>query len=302
MPQNAFPILATAVGILLACGTVNAGDSCAPVGSLAVKSKYLKDSFFEKARLRWASILQGSYLKGTKPCKTLTNVKGYEGFPVIECSYSSNGRSVRVENDWPPLRARVRLLQPSAKQLALWTVRACRINGQTDATMEACVDRVVDHVKSQNGAQFPVSGLVVEQHCDSSPKVKCAADAPPNAIERRPRNTPFRDGVSVDTAVMTTWTFESADTQTMNALLSERDVVKEVYRFARIAGIEREDWTNWRTFKKRPVILPPDADGSFDLPKKGWLRVSREAHKAACRSDAHELIDALVYMQAKTKM
>lgn len=272
------PLVALIFGF--ACAAAYGKDySCAPQGAWPPASKHLKDKFYEVARSKWATVVSSRYLEGTNACEVLTDVKGYETFPVIECSYSSNGRSAP---GWTALNARVRLLQPSSAQLALWTVRACRVNGKTDATMKSCIIEVVNHIKGQNGAQFPIAGTVVEQHCDSSPTVKCAPDAKPKAIERRPRNAPFRDGVAVETQTQSDWSFESLDTKIFDSLFAEGDnAVIRPFDVARVAAL--------------PDGRPIDAEG------KGWLLISREVHKAACRSDAHELIDALVYQKKTIK-
>jgi hypothetical protein len=273
----------------LLCGVAHGEQSCAPSGSWPPKSSFLTDKFYEQARSKWATVVSSRYLEGKDACKELLGVKGYESFPVIECSYSSNGRS---SPGWPALRARVRLLEPSAAQLALWTVHACRVNGKTTATMGACIDKVVSHIKGQNGAQFPVAGTVVEQHCDSSPKVKCGPNARATAIERKPRNAPFRDGVAVETRTQSEWSFESLDDKTFDLLFAESDdAVTWVFDVARVAGVYRDDWLAWRQARGLKAILPD---------RKRWHLISREAHKAACRSDSNELVDALVYRMKTT--
>jgi len=202
---------------------------------------------------------------------------------------------------YEPLAAEVILLDPSAHQLAAWSVSACRTNGATDAAMSNCLKALRSHVVGQNGAEFPVVGSVVESYCNSSPDYPNGCDnLEAKDKGRQPRNTWFRDGVAVDykPAQVIRWDAQAYPKETFDAVF---DVAKSdanldsAYSLARVAGAVREQWTSWQTHRGKPQM--PEGGGT--VAGHGWRTVSAIVHKAACKGISNELFDAVVYANRK---
>ena len=113
-----------------------------------------------------------------------------------------------------------------------------------------------------------------------------------------PRNTLFRDGVSVSYHSLAHWyptpISDAIYEKIFNIETSDHDI-SEWYAKAQISGAERSDWTAWRT-KIGKSVAPDGLDiRRFDLEQDGWGQVSKFAHQAACRTESNELFDALVF-------
>jgi hypothetical protein len=252
---------------------------CAPLGTTVALPE--GDPFFANEVAAWSETTKSRYLEGGGNC-LYVSVPGYEGA-------------------YKPLAAEVILLDPSAHQLAAWSLSACRTNGATDAAMSNCLKALRSHVIGQNGAQFPVVGSVVESYCNSSPDYPNGCDSLEAKDKgRQPRNTCFRDGVAVDykPAQAIRWDAQSYPKETFDALF---DVAKSdanldrAYNLARVAGAVREEWTSWQTHRGKPDM--PEGGGT--VAGHGWRTVSAAVHKAACRGISNELFDAVVYANRK---
>ncbi|MFK0207186.1 hypothetical protein [Agrobacterium sp. NPDC090283] len=266
---------------------------CSPLG--ATPNFPVSDSFFPTEMAAWALVTRSRYLEGGGNCEDVT-VPGYEGFPTKRCVYASADAGKKA---FPPLRAQVILLQPSAQQLASWSVQACRAVGANDSQMPTCLAELRSHVISSNGAQFAVAGSVVESRCNSS-------RAYPNGCSglndtdkgRQPRNTWFRNGVAVDYTgpLGIKWDEKAYSDETYEDVfdVSKSDkFLGKTYTKARIAAAIREDWALWRTHLGKPLMMADTIEA--DLEGSGWQSISREVHKAACKSGTNELFDAVVY-------
>jgi len=206
---------------------------------------------------------------------------------------------------YPPLQAQVILLNPSAQQLSSWSIHACRTNGATDDQMAKCLQKLRDFVVGQNGAQFPVAGSVVESRCNSSPDYPSGCHTlSPNDKGRQPRNTWFRNGVSIDyqTDYPVRWDATAYSPEAFDRVfdVANSDAhVNHTFNHARVSGAVRQDWIDWRRHIEKPMIPEGATETERDVNTSGWQGVSREVHKAACKSDSNELFDAIVFANRK---
>lgn len=261
---------------------------CAPAG--VTPALPTTDPLFAAETAAWLMVTRSRYLEGDGNCSDVS-VPGYEDFPTMRCSYASLDAGKRPF--FQPLPAEVIVLNPSSEQLAAWGIHACRINDAAD--MSKCLVSLRDHVKRQNGAQFPVAGSVVESKCST---MEAGCDGlPDDSVLRAPRHTWFRDGVSVDyvAAQGINWLPRVYPDEVFEAAL---DVAKsdlnlnKTYYFARVAGIKAPAWIRWRTHVGLSV-MPEGETGTID--NHGWRKVSAAVHKAACSGASNELFDAAVF-------
>lgn len=293
---------AYAFGLLLALSAgapARAEFSCEPEGAPArIESE--GDTFFEQAQSAWRTVTQSRYTEGNGTCPTVS-VPGYEGFPTRRCGYSSADAG---QGHFPALAAQVIVLNPSARQLASWSIHACRSNGADDSAMTRCLNKVRDAVVGSNGAQYIVAGSVVESFCNSSGNVPPCETLAANDHNRAPRNTLFRDGVSIGYRTLAHWTAEalSADVyaRMFDVAASDADI-EAWYRVSRISTAERPDWIAWREHIGKSVVPDGVDETGFDLEKAGWGLVSREVHKSACRGMGNALLDSVVFVRKFAK-
>jgi hypothetical protein len=190
------------------------------------------------------------------------------------------------------LPAEVILLNPSAAQLASWSISACRTAG--GPSVAKCLTNLRNWIVGQNGAQFPVAGSVVESYCNSSKSSPPCRDLEDDDWRLAPRHTWFRDGVSVDYAGVGVVHWDSIlyDKATFDAVLDVASYdakLNMTYDIARIAAATRDVWIKWRSYRASPE-LPQDS-----VQNGGWRVVSASLHKAACSSDHNELFNAVVF-------
>jgi hypothetical protein len=185
-------ILISVAPVLISAGAL-AEFQCAPNGASSALPE--ADPFFSQEVAAWSTTTKGRPTEGNGDCPNVT-VPGYEEFPTKRCSYADADAGNGI---FPALNAEVIVLNPSSRQLAAWSFHACRTNGATDATMPKCLKELRDRIIKSNGAQFPVVGSVVESYCASSQQYgDCPSLMKFHSPWLRPRNTWFRDGVSVD--------------------------------------------------------------------------------------------------------
>ena len=265
---------------------------CAPPGAKPELAK--SDAFFAKETEAWLTVTAKRYTEGGGKCSDVT-VPGYEGFPAKRCAYENADAGAGV---FPPLPAEVIVLNPSSEQLASWSVNACRTNGALNPAMPKCLAALRNSIINSNGAQFPIVGSVVESYCNSSNKYgDCGKLKKKSKTNQwlRPRNTWFRDGVSVDykDAQGVKWDDKKYSPATFDAVL---DVAKSdanlnnTFAVARIAAATRDQWIAWRKHvdANKPVVPETVAGG-------GWRTIAASVHKAACRGASNELFDAVVF-------
>lgn len=257
------------------------------------------DKFFASEAASWLTTTSGRYLEGDGKCPEVV-VPGYEEFPAKRCSYSTADAG---KGAFPLLAAEVIVLNPSSRQLASWSINACRTNGAKDSEMPNCLSKLRSFILGSNGAQFPIVGSAVESYCNSGAYGGCEGLAKVSKTHKglQPRHTWFRDGVSVDysDAQGVKWDGTVYSKSTFDAVL---DVAKSdlnlnnTFTKARIAGALRDEWITWRNHIGKPVM--PDS-GQGTVVGGGWRTVAASVHKAACRGASNELIDAVVFSHPK---
>lgn len=281
-------------GFLCAALPASAEFNCAPM-NVSV-SFPIKDPFFASAVTAWSKTTYRRYTEGTTKdaCRDV-EVPGYEGFPTKRCKYENADAGKGV---FPALAAEVIILNPSAKQLAAWSISACRINGATDAAMPNCLKRLRNRIIGSNSAQFPVAGSVVESYCNSSGSYgSCQSLKKAKGRGLQPRHVWFRDGVSI-------WFKDSFDVRwderdysdKYDLLFDPSKADKQIgstRNVARLAAASREEWRNWRRHIGKPE-MPDGAMGSVD--GHGWRTVAAYVHKAACRGASNELFNVVVFV------
>ena len=143
---------------------------CAAVGVTVAFPE--RDPFFDGEVRAWARTTIKRYAEGKRDCQDVL-VPGYEGYPTKRCAYDDADAGAGV---YPALHAQVILLDPSSRQLAAWSIHACRSNGAGDAAMPVCLTKLRTDALKSNGAQFPVVGSIVESYCNSSTRYGQCSD------------------------------------------------------------------------------------------------------------------------------
>lgn len=271
--------------------------ACNPTGTNQIYSTE-SDNYFKESEAQWLKLThnRGIESNSTNGCPQV-EVIGYEGFPTVQCNYSD--ADAGSMDNVKPLAAKVILLNPSAKQLASWSIRACRVNGKDDSEMLSCIKNLYNFILKANGAQFPVVGSVVESFCNSGGAPKCN-----NPADRLPRNTMFRDGVGVDYTWGSTWTPEPHTDQLYSKLFDvawSDSKLRSVFYYSRISNALREDWQRWRRHINMSA-KPDEFEGNtFAIDKKDWRSVSALVHKKACAGEENELFNAVIFTNAWTR-
>src|ERR1043165_1063318 len=105
----------------------------------------------------------------------------------------------------------------------------------------------------------------------------------------------FRAGVTVASPVLNGGTpGDALSDEVYTRLFTEAASGLKAKKRARVANATREAWSSWRAFKGLPEIPDGWLESGATLVGTGWLSISREVHKAACRSERNELISAAV--------
>lgn len=185
-------------------------------------------------------------------------VPGWEGFPTRLYRYT-----VTDPTSGTVKQASVVLLDAPAERIARWVVTACSEarGGQIRADD---TDRLFQHVLSQSGGQFPVTGVVYEDilPADGLYETYCFRDGVTVVVE----GVPHRGTAPLDAA------------QTSASLWGK---VTKVYRYARIQGSSPGEY--------RAAGGPVDV-GTNDARKPAWLDVVRQSYQAAWQSDRYSLM------------
>jgi hypothetical protein len=119
----------------------------------AVK-QYVRDSM-DVLMARCQKVLNSAYMAQELE-KTVTDVPGYEGYPVKLYTYYMRN-DVKTHAD---KKGRVMLLMPDAQKLACWTISACwRAVQSLDYKY---TQKLLNYIMWQNAGQFAVRGVVYE--------------------------------------------------------------------------------------------------------------------------------------------
>jgi hypothetical protein len=207
------------------------------------------------------ALRSGRYLEPVGGCQPYVgkDIKEWDTFPLKLCRYSVVDTSSSA-----PVRGRqkaglVILLDPSAEQLALWAVTACMsVFGSATAK---CTDGILEHMRLQNGFQYPVRGTVwKDQHT-------------PGLFEAYA----FHDGVIVGISSFKNGTVDPlSDSQLVDALTAPVNWIDDV---ASISGATPEDYR---------LNGGKSALETRSVRDRTWLDVSRLAHQCAWNSIKYE--------------
>jgi hypothetical protein len=183
------------------------------------------------------------------------NLLHWEGFPVQSCAYAEGGVTVRTY-----------MLNPSAEQLARWTVTACR---DARATVPRdCIGYLARQIMNASGGVFAVAGFI------------------PQAIEAGNGRGMiycylFRNGVAISTD---NWKDARRPSGTTCGPPEE---IERPARFAKasahLAATTRQDYRN----NGGSAAVGTDADGNVR-----WLDVVRLQYQQAWGNDRNALITA----------
>lgn len=293
--KTAIASIAAIAASLLATLPVHAELNCFPKGKSEANLHYRNDPNFKDAKQRWQAVTKHRYIEGEPGSCTPVTVPGYEGFPTEQCSYESADHG---EGYYPRIHAKVIVLDPSAAQLADWSIHACDVNGASASRVTGCVTKLVEAVSKANGAQYPVVGSVVESICASSGDGECkGSNAAPGS---KPRNSLSRDGVSVWYKSITKWRLDDIPDDVYAKLFdvktSDADFFSESWRtYSRVSGATREIWKAWRRAHGASFVPDNVPAKDFDIDHAGWGTVSRVTHQSACNAGSNELFDAIVF-------
>ncbi|WP_297450962.1 cellulase [uncultured Alistipes sp.] len=249
-------LLLTAVlttGLLWAAMPLAARKGCIP-------RKMLRDSLPVMTE-RCAAVLRAAYMEQTF-VREDRRTEGWEGYPVRLYEYRT-GYDSTVGG---PKKAKVLLLDPSPRKLALWILTAC---WEAKGSIEyRYTEKMRKTVLYQSGGQFPVAGIVYEA-------MYKAGDYVPYL---------FRDGVTV-------WPADSTlqpgrghlDEERLEGYLRMRgsDLRSRTGRFARIIGTTPGQYV---------ACGGKEEVGTDSHPTQRWLDVVRELYKKAWKSDRNELM------------
>ena len=208
----------------------------------------------ERMRAKFQAGLGARYME--KNCKAAVYPE-WEGFPLIECTYSMRDASGVVKP------ARVIMLNGSPIQLARWAVATAQlIKGSTSTSY---TNAVYNQIMGASGAQFAVAGNVYEDMTGSGVnKIYC-----------------FRNGVTVypigmpDYAITRAMTSAEMETSLYGKLGSTTGT------YARIQSTTRE---NYRANGGKIDV------GTSSNRSVVWLDVVREQYKASWGNDRNALL------------
>lgn len=228
--------------------------------SQKIPASYLRDSLPALVqKTKW--LLDRAYM-AQKLLSTTDTLPGWEGYPVRLYQYQT-GNDLYTGK---PKIAKVYLLNPSPEKLAMWIVTACwEVKESVDYKYTS---KVLQWIKNQSGAQFPVKGIVYEDQYT------------------RDFQEPylFKDGVTVYLQDSANWPQDKTCTPEQIELylkISNKELKPQSGKYARIASTTREDYKN---------CGGTEDVGDVNDKKLKWLEVVRELYKKAWNSDRNELI------------
>jgi hypothetical protein len=185
------------------------------------------------------------YLSQTCDADPVTTWRGYDGRPVLRCTYS-------VTSNQKTLSAVVYLLNPSVANLTDRIANACAAVGL--AAKASCGRGLAEWIVENNGGQFPVAGFVIERKRD-------AGGEGPDPVYLE-----FRDGTTIVSADRLNFTDRQLTIEAMEH--GAKAPIEATRTYARIANASREDYR--RAGGVEPVGTNPETDRNH-----GWPAVIR---------------------------
>jgi hypothetical protein len=165
------------------------------------------------------SLEKARYMSTSCDTAPVVNWPGYEGRNVRRCIYS-------VTSGGKTLRALVYLMNPSVGNLTARIGYACNAVGLGDRP--GCGRYLASFIVNQNGAQFPVAGLVIERKRDAGGRGD------------EPVYLEFRDGVTVLSNDRINFTDRSLSIEAMEH--AARAPLVDSKTYARVANATRDDY------------------------------------------------------------
>lgn len=184
-----------------------------------------------------------------------TNFPRWPGFPVQKCAYEDVGITVHTY-----------MLNPSADQLARWTVTACHDAGA--ASLRNCIAYMAKLIMKASSGVFPISGYIPEP-AESGGGHGSAAQC-----------YLFRDGVTITTD---TWDSRAPTGKTCGPPDENYKPARRAKKFARVASTTRQEYRD----AGGTELVGTNADGDVR-----WLDVVRQLYQQAWTSDRNLLISA----------
>ncbi|MDX2263710.1 MAG: hypothetical protein NW215_01880 [Hyphomicrobiales bacterium] len=201
---------------------------------------------------------------------TTTTFPGYGDAPIQFCVYT-------VTSGGATLEGYVYLLNPTFENVARRIANACAFAQSRNP--KACGKALAERIVNQNGAQFPVAGVVIEK--------KVAAGGSGQSLV----NLEFRDGVATRTAANLYWTQTQITRE--QAFMSAQSKVVRAMRFARIADATRQDY---RLAGGEIDVGQDPGDGK----DQAWLDVVRDNELEARRSGRDVLLNGVALRQKQS--
>ena len=234
----------------------------------AVK-QYIRDSM-DVLVARCQKVLNSAYMAQELE-KTVTDVPGYEGYPVKLYTYYMRS-DVKTHTD---KKGRVMLLMPDAQKLARWTISAC---WKTVQSLDyKYTQKLLNYVMRQNGGQFAVRGVVYED------------------MYTRGYYEPyvFKDGITVYVAdpkmVATDSTLKWCTDAMLEYYLRLDNSQLKPYsgRFARISSTTREMYYEYNGVTNyKEAFNPKDSQGAACSKNSQNAACSKDSQNAACPKDS----------------
>ncbi|MFF0952158.1 hypothetical protein ACFYE9_32430 [Rhizobium leguminosarum] len=195
----------------------------------------------------------------------------YAGLPVKRCFYPRSQIASKHRNA-ATLIAVVWMLNPDAPTIAKWIGTACT---EADVASEAdCGRRIARYVLTQNGAQFPVAGHVLETQSEAG----CAVSVPGCEGDVL-IYLPFRDGVTVKLQN------DSPDQRRKETFADEKEAL----------GAAEETLSDPASFQSVGDI--GRIGNIYRLPKEkrlDWLERNRGTYLKALNGTSYEFFDEVV--------
>lgn len=227
---------------------------------ITLPPSYLKERFpelVEKAR----DLLAHAYM-AKELLQTTDTLPGWEGFPVKLYAYKT-GKDIHTGQQ---KRGLVYLLNPGAQKLATWIATTCLlVKGSLD---DQYTTQLLEWIKQQSGAQFPVKGIVYEDQY----------------VKGYYEPYLFKDGVTVYVKDSSRWPADKTCTPEQLKYylrITNQQLLPQTGQYARIASTTREDY-----IKASGLV----AVGDKTDRRLAWLGVVRELYKKAWNSDRNELL------------
>lgn len=231
-----------------------------PYAQDKIPASYLRDSMAALVS-KSKDLLDHAYM-AQKLLSTTDTIPGWEGFPVKLYEYKTDTDLYTHQ----PKTGLVYLLNPSAEKLSMWIVTTCwEVKKSVDSKY---TDYLLNWIKGQSGAQFPVKGVVYEDQY----------------IKNFQEPYVFKDGVTV--YIKDSTMFPKDKTCTSEQLnfylrITNDDLKAQTGQYGRICSTRREDYK---------ASGETEDVGDMNDRKQKWLEVVRELYKKAWNSNKNELM------------